>query len=38
MKRARRWILLTAAGIIIMLVGSRAQEAVVLDPDNLGAV
>lgn len=36
-KKAKSWLLLTAAGVLAMLIGSRVQEAVVLDPDNVSA-
>lgn len=35
-KKFRRWALLSVAGALAVLVGGRAQEAVALDPDNMG--
>jgi hypothetical protein len=34
-KKLKRWVLLTLAGALVVLVGSRAKEAVALDPDTL---
>lgn len=35
MAKFKRWALLSFAGALAVLIGSRAQEAVVLDHDNL---
>lgn len=33
--KIKRWALLSAAGVIAIFLGARAQEAVVLDHDTL---
>lgn len=35
MKKVKRWILLSVAGALAVLIGSRLEEAVVLDHDNM---
>jgi hypothetical protein len=35
-KKLKRWILLSAAGALAVLIGSRLEEAVALDYDNMG--
>lgn len=35
MKKLKRWILLSTAGVLAVLIGGRLEEAVALDPDNL---
>lgn len=37
MKKLKRWILLSMAGALAVLIGSRLEEAVTLDPDNMGS-
>ena len=34
-KKVKRWILLSVAGALAVLIGSRLEEAVVLDHDNM---
>jgi len=36
-KKLKSWILLSVAGVLAVLIGSRVEEAVVLDHDNMGA-
>jgi len=35
-KKLKSWILLSVAGVLAVLIGSRVEEAVVLDHDNMG--
>lgn len=35
-KKLKRWILLSAAGALAVLIGSRLEEAVALDYDSMG--
>ncbi len=36
MAKLRNWVLLTAAALLAVLIGGRLNEAVLLDPDNVG--
>lgn len=36
-KKLKSWILLSVAGVLAVLIGSRVEEAVALDHDNMGA-
>lgn len=36
MKKIKKWVLLSVAGALAVLIGSRAEEAVALDYDNMG--
>lgn len=37
MKKLKRWIALSVAGALALIIGSRLEEAVVLDHDTMGS-
>jgi len=36
MKRALRWLILTVAGVLVLLAVGRIEESAILDHDNIG--